>query len=222
MRPDLTVACVWVQANVPYSSEYVGNLRRMVARHLSRRHRFVCLTNRPRYVIPRGVEAIQIPWERRVKGWWAKLELFNRAHDLGDRVLYLDLDSLVVASLDRLVDFPAPFALIPDERSLFVPANGLQAVHRFNSSVMVWTRGATASLYDTWDRSVTKRLWGDQDWIGEQMPQAATFPLVWTPRIGELNGEEPGPDAVVVLAKKPKNVVCAARWKWFRDAWRAA
>jgi hypothetical protein len=218
----ITVACVWVHANVPYATEYVIYLRRMVKRNLARPHRFVCLTDKPRG-LPRHIEAIEVPRPRaRTYGWWSKLELFNRAHALGDRVLYLDLDSLVVAPLDPIVDFPAPFALIPDERSLFVPRNGLQAVHRFNSSVMVWSAGANERLYDDWTHAVTHRLFGDQDWIGEQMPEAATLPLAWTPRISELNGGTPGPEAIVVLAKKPKNQVCAARWPWFNAVWRAA
>lgn len=214
---SLTIACVWVQANVPYGSKYVTTLRSMVERHLSREHRFVCLTDRP-YLLPRTIETQEVAIPRGVPGWWAKVLLFNRQRTLGERVLYLDLDTVVVDQLEPIVDFPAPFALVPDAGT-FRPRTAHRVIKRFNSSVMVWSAGSVESLYDNWNGSVTARLWGDQDWIGEQMPGAATMPIEWFPRLSELRGQPPLTEAKVVLSKKPKNVEAALRWPWFREAW---
>jgi len=216
----LTVACVWVAANVPYGVEYVTNLRAMVAKHLTRPHRFVCLTDRAAY-LPSGMETQPIALRADIPGWWAKVLLFNRARGLSGRVLYLDLDTLVVSALDPIVDFPAPFALIPDAGT-FKPRTAHRVIKRFNSSVMVWSDCAADRLYDNFSSDVPARLWGDQDWIGEQMPGAATMPLEWFPRLSELHGQPPGAEAKVVLAKKPKNVEAAKRWPWVADVWRAA
>lgn len=215
----ITVACVLVKGHVPFTIEYVTNLRAMVRRHLKRPHRFVCLTDRPEW-LPH-IETIRIASPRPLKGWWSKLELFAAQRAFVGRVLYLDLDTLIVSSLDPIVDFPAPFALIPDAGS-FRPPRGLEVVKRFNSSAMVWDAGVNCSLFDAWTPKVAERLHGDQDFIGEQMPGAATMPLEWFPRLSELHGQPPGPLARVVLAKKPKNDVAADLYPWFNTAWRAA
>lgn len=215
--PLVTVACVWVKANVPYPVVYVERLRAMVGRYLDRSCRFVCVTDRPERVPP-GVEPIAIPpMPPGMSGWWAKVELF-RPQLFSGRVLYLDLDVLVRSSLAPIVEYPSQFALVPDAGT-FQGRNGLKVVKRFNSSVMVWDAGCNTSLYETFSRDVTRRLHGDQDWIGEQMPHADTMPLAWFPRFSELHGVPPTDPAKVVLVKKPKNEQAAAAYSWFRDAW---
>ena len=211
----LTVACVWVQAQVPFTPLYVIRLKAMVERHLDRPVRFVCLTDRPRPLS--RIETMPIPWSRRWKGWWAKVELFRPGRFEG-RVLYLDLDTLIVDRLDPIVDFPAPFALVPDAGS-FQGRDGLAVVKRFNSSVMVWDADTHTDLHADWDRSVMERLHGDQDWIGERCPQAATMPLDWFPRLSQCP-DGPPDGAKVILAKVPKNDRAALRYPWFAERWQ--
>jgi hypothetical protein len=215
-----TVACVWVRGHVAYPVEYVTRLEATVARWMDRTYRFVCLTDRPGR-LPKGVEPAVIPTPVGHYAWWSKLQLFNRALPLGGRVLYLDLDTLPVAPLAPLLDYPAPFALVP-HAGAFEGLNGRRVVKRFNSSVMVYNAGEQAALFEEWRPDVTLRLWGDQDWIGERAPDAATFPAAWCPRLSELGGSPPVAPAVVVLSKKPKNLEAARRWSWFDAAWGAA
>ena len=210
----VTVCCVWVRGNVPFSLQYVVTLRRMVQRNLSVPHRFVCLTDR-RGRIP-GIEMIHVNSPKGMFGWWSKIELWKPGRFEG-RVMYLDLDTLVVRSLDPIVSFDSKMALIPDAGT-FVSRKH-QLVKRFNSSVMVWDAGMGDELFTQWNIGVTKRLHGDQDWIGEQMPQADMMPLEWFPRLSScLDG--PPKDARVILAKVPKNVEAAHRYGWFREMWR--
>lgn len=216
---SLTVACCWVKANVPYGVEYVANLRAMVARHLARPHRFVCLTDRP-HELPAGVEPIAIHHDRQLFGWWAKVKLFTPGQFTG-RVLYLDLDTVVVSSLDPIVDFASHFALVPPAGT-FAGKQRRQVVRRFNSSVMIWTAGLNELLATAWTPIVADRLWGDQDWIGEQMPDAHVMPEWWFPRLSDLNGQPPSEHAKVVLSKVPKNHIAADLYPWLADAWRAA
>lgn len=215
----LTVAAVWVDGQVPYTVDYVVRLRAMVSRHLTRPHRFVCLTDRPD-ALPADLDTIRIALPPGLFGWWAKVELFNAAHGLAGRVLYLDLDTLVVHALDPIVEYPAWFALVPPGGT-FQPRTH-QTIRRFNSSVMVWETGHTRALFEAWTPAVAAALWGDQDWIGQQMPDAATMPATWFPRLSELRGQPPSPGAIVVLAKKPKNAEAAQRWPWVDQAWGAA
>lgn len=220
----LTVACVWVKANVPYSMDYVLRLQAMVARHLPVPHRFVCFTDRAE-LLPSHISTVAVKLEPGISGWWAKVMLFSPVLALqfnATRALYLDLDSVVVDSLHPIVEYPAPFALVP-HAGTFNGRNGLAVVKRFNSSVMVWDPldASALRLFSDFDASVPQRLWGDQDWIGERYPTAATMPAEWFPRISQIAGQ-PDEDAIVVLCKKPKNEIAAKQHAWVRDAWRAA
>lgn len=219
----MTVACVFVRGEYPYTVEYVARLRDMVARWLDRPFRFVCLTDQPASM-PWGVEPIAIA---KLPGFapWTKLELFNPIRQWAGRVLYLDLDSLVVAPLASIVDTPAAFAITADPTNAKPRPRdsfGRAIVRRFNSSVMVWDGGTQTDFYTDWTPAVADRLSGDQDWIGERRADAVTLPRTWFPRVSELHGQPPMPPAKVVLAKVPKNHIAAAQWPWFDALWRAA
>jgi len=213
----LTVACVLVRGHADYTPEYVIRLKSMCWRYLSVAYRFVCLTDEPSQ-LPTEIETIKIPSPVNLKGWWAKLQLFNKNRGFSDRVLALDLDVLVVNSLMPIVEYPAKFALVPDGAPNFKP-KGRAVVKRFNSSVMVWDAGVNDSLYDDWSAGVALRLWGDQDWIGERMADAAAMPIEWFPRLSEC-GDSWSADAKVILCKKPKNAFAAHKWEWFNEAWQ--
>ena len=212
-----TVVCVWVRANVPYDVEYVTKLYSMVSRWLSRPFRFVCLTDQPE-ALPVYIDVVSIKHPKGLYGWWSKVELFNQAHGFTGRMLYLDLDTLVVDKLDDIVDYPAPFALVP-HAGTFNGKFGLQVVKRFNSSVMVWDAGTQDHIYRNWVPKVARRLWGDQDWLGEQCPFAATMPAEWFPRLSQVSWPSTPKDAKVVLCKVPKNEVAAKTLVGFQEAW---
>lgn len=214
----LVVACLFVKGHVDFSADYVVKLRNMAER-FAPEHDFVCATDRPKS-LPASMETIPIePPPRGMFAWWRKLDLFRASAFDGCRVLYLDLDTLIVAPLDAVAFFPGPFSLIPTAGSFF-GKDGLSVVKRFNSSCMVWDGGFVNWLRDEWTPAVTKRLWGDQDWIGEQAPGSGTMPLEWFPRLSEIGagGEIPAA-AKVVLCKKPKNAEAARVFPWFRERW---
>lgn len=212
------VLCVWVRGNVPYSAEYVTRLRSMVRRHLAKPHRFVCLTDQPSLLS--DVETRLVEPTVGIPGWWSKIELFNPRHELRGRSVYLDLDSLVVRALDEIVEYSSRLSLVPTAGN-WRGRDGLQVVRRYNSSVMVWEESSeTRALYEQWSPKVGERLWGDQDWIGEQLPDLDTMPLEWFPRLSELETQSQIPEnARVVLCKKPKNHVAATEWPWFDRMW---
>lgn len=225
----MTVCCVLAEGPVSgYSPEYVVRLERMVRRHLARPFRFVCLTDGTRGTVP--CETITIPRideevPDATKGIWQKLQVFNRAHGFTGRMLYLDLDTLVVASLDPIVDCDAPFALTEDamveeRRHITSDRYGRLLVRRFNSSVMVWDAGRseTAGLYDAWSVDVALEYSTDQDWIGNNCPGALGLPLAWFPRISQARPPWPA-EAKVVLCKKPKPHHVPKDWGWFDAAW---
>ena len=138
----LEVACIkWGQK---YSAEYVNILKRAVAMHLKTVHVFVCYTD-----CKDGLECASRPLPPGFKGWWNKLYLFS----LNKKVLLLDLDIVVVGSLDVLLA-GAGFKCIKDPW-----AKG------FNSSVVLIMPGMSG----VWDQFLIhrpdKKLHGDQDWL---------------------------------------------------------
>lgn len=215
----LTVLCVFVRGHVPFSAEYVVRLQRMAARLLPA-HRFVCLTDRPA-LLPRDVETVTIQAPPRgVFGWWAKVHLFDPALPVSGRLVYFDLDVLLVRSLLDIVNYPAPFALAPDGAPLFKPRDGRHCVKRYNSSVMAWDHGVHPELYKEWNTFVARRLWGDQDWIGERVKDAAVMPAEWFPRLSAVPDAPSWPAATrVVLCKKPKNEEAQRLYPWFDKEW---
>lgn len=219
----LTVACVFVEGEYPYTVEYVTRLCAMVSRWTDRPLRFVCLTDRPA-LMPAGVEAIPVA---KLPGSapWTKLELFNPARQWSGRMLYLDLDTLIVAPLAPIVDTPSPFAITADptnKKNRTHDSFGRAIVRRFNSSIIVWDGGTQTDLFTDWRPADGERLSGDQDWIGERRPDAVTMPREWFPRLSELGEQPPVDPAKVVLVKVPKNYIAAAQYPWFDALWGAA
>ena len=106
----ITFACVWVTGHVPFTADYVVRLRNMVARHYPERHSFVCLTDRPAELA--GIETIRTGAPVGYFAWWKKLELFAAKRLDRGRVVYLDLDTLVLADLTPIVEYPAPSGTI--------------------------------------------------------------------------------------------------------------
>ncbi len=222
----MTVACVYVSGPYPYTPEYVIRLEQMARRFLRRQFRFVCFTDRPDQF--RGVlETIRIPHVLpgcpEAIGYWNKLQLFNPAHGLTGRVLFLDLDVLVVNDLAPIVDDPAEAIFAPDELVTERPAIaqnsiGLTILRKYNASVMAWNAGALDMLWTGWTPAVTRRLQSDQDWYAERRPDVQTLPVSWVPRISRVKPPWPD-DAKVVLVKTPKNHIAANQWPWFKEAW---
>lgn len=153
---SLTVASV-LRSGGPYAPCDVQRLARAVERHLARFDRFVCLSD---LAVP-GVDCVPL-----LHGWprfWAKIELFRPAIFDADRVLYLDLDTIITGSLDDIAARPEPFLGLMDfyRKPPKCPA-------RFASGLMLWTPGYRA-IYDGFRTAPNEIMnacrFGDQQWI---------------------------------------------------------
>jgi len=125
----------------------------MVAEHMSQPYKFVCVDDSP------------------FPGWWAKISLFDR---FSGRVLYLDLDTTVIGSLDALANYPSPFAIVENFKEIREKNKA-----PFNSSVMSFDAERVRHLFKDFTPDVMDRLNGDQDWISERIIGANTFPTDW-------------------------------------------
>ena len=105
-----------------YGPEWVNKLYGMVVRNTTWNVRFVCLTDDNRG-IRKEVECLPLPalaLDRRthVNGrkddpWWNKVSLYRKdLHDLSGMTLYLDLDVVIVSSIDDLFTYPGRFCMM--------------------------------------------------------------------------------------------------------------
>jgi hypothetical protein len=142
----LTVCCfLWsdpqakCRAIYTYGREHVAALKSMVMRNLRIDHEFVCVTNTPGEV--EGIcRAVPLDMTTFVPGTrYAKLMLFRTdiGKLIGDRILYLDLDTVIVDDI-TLVLWRNPNADIPRRA-------------RYNTSIILLTAGCRPALYESFD-----------------------------------------------------------------------
>lgn len=151
----LNVACVQWGNYEGRGAEYVAKLFGMVARHLPAglEWRGVCLTN-DTGTVPDGIWAKMSPLH--VEGWWNKIALFrDNAFPDGDRVLYFDLDTVILGSLADVACYSGKFAALSN-----IWGDGLA------SGVMAWEAGQMDHIWGLWERAGRPEApQGDQQWI---------------------------------------------------------
>jgi hypothetical protein len=166
----ITVCCfLWDDAHAKqrhvyrYRRDHVHMLQAQVRRNLAQPHRFVVVTDQPD-AFGDGIETATLDKRTHRPGKrTAKLMLFRRdiAERLGDRILYMDLDTVVVG-----------------ERPQWAP---------YNSSVILLSAGTHPHIYDTFNPLEPIRTpWSsdDQDWISMKAPTAVA---AWDHRDGIWN-----------------------------------
>lgn len=100
----VTVACVWWGW---YPVEYVENLKRSVERHLSIPHQFICMTDS-------DAPCETVPLNTDLPGNMKLMALYRPDNGLEGRVLAMDIDSLVVGSLDDIASYDGAFCTARD------------------------------------------------------------------------------------------------------------
>jgi hypothetical protein len=198
---SLSVVCLNWNNYLRRGAEYVGKLQRAVARNLTVPHEFVVVTEKD---LPEGR-----------KGWFNKLYLLEM---FDGPALFLDLDVVVTANIDHLVEIARSDTSriwARDDWSYPVtnPRNGREAT--INSSVMLW--------HGRKDMTGAERLipetHGDQGIITQ---------LFWPHEIGLLPNDSVGSYKYEVLrGKKPAPItvfhgvpkVHEVNEPWVRQHW---
>jgi len=117
MQTPVNVICMkWGKL---YGPEYVNFLRAGVGRHLKRPFRFVCFTDDANGLRD-DVQALPLPELGLPKGQgdlrWRKLAVFRKElYDLRGTTLFLDLDLVIVDSIDDFFELPGKFLIIRDD-----------------------------------------------------------------------------------------------------------
>jgi hypothetical protein len=217
MYKDITVACVLWKGNFrkrQYTEDWVINLKGMVERNMPQNFNFICLTNAE--PIP-GVKTQNL--RANLAGWWAKLELFTQKLP-GDRILYLDLDLLVLQNLDAFINFPHPFGILRGK-----PGSTEYGVYPgYNSSVMVWDKGQEKPIAEKIRSGIDwTKYRGDQDFLKHNFPNFATFPDGWVTKIRyHRKGDKciPPKQTKILLCMPYKNNVAVQKYPWMKEFWK--
>lgn len=167
---------ICVRVGTLYGPEYVERLYNMVSRNLSGNFKFYCITDDSTPI--ENVELIHIKNQKYKKQWWHKVHLFDSTLGLEGRMLYFDLDVVIVNKLNRLIDsLGDDFYGIRDFNRKFNPR-----WNKLNSSVMSWMAGHHNHIFDKFKRESksAQRLHGDQDWIWQTAQHQIKFwPEPW-------------------------------------------
>lgn len=141
-------------------AEYVNKLFNMVARNLPEKHKYVCFTDDPTGINPE-IETPELPDS--LRGWWNKLYLFKPGlFEDGERIVYLDLDTIIVGSLDEIIKYDGDFAIC---RDFFNPDT-------IQSGFMMWRGGFGAEIWESFVKWGYPNIeGGDQQWIARTLPE---------------------------------------------------
>jgi hypothetical protein len=161
------VNVVCMKWGTKYPPAYVNKLRSMVGRHLSRGHRFVCFTDDVSG-LEGGMETQPLPNLDLPAGperGWRKLTIFTTPlADLQGPTLFLDLDVVVLSSLDCFFEHPGEFCIIHDWAKPWRPTG--------NSSVFRFEANAHPDILDTFItdiESVRRAVRNEQEYLTREM-----------------------------------------------------
>lgn len=133
-----TIVCLkWGQG--VYTSEWVNRLYRGTCRHISFPFHFVCFTDECVGLDP-GIEARDInalTFAPQLNGIWWKLAVMHPDANLTGNCLFLDLDTVIVGSMEDFFNLPGRFCIIRNwiERRKLIfrsrPLIGNSSIFRF-------------------------------------------------------------------------------------------
>ena len=135
----VTVTCVYWGNK--FSLDYVYNLKAAVERNTTVPHKFVCYADR---YIPNVETRILRPG---YEGWWNKLQLFDAANKVSDRVVYLDLDTIITGNIDWLLNDRSWFMGIEDVGAVNTHQPHLKNV--LQTGVMAWDFDPNSLIWNT-------------------------------------------------------------------------
>lgn len=203
----------FVKQGTAYDARYVNVLADMISRNLASgiQGTFECFTDDPEGIsehinthpIPAGLE-----------GWWAKMWLFKDGHfDFGDRIVYFDLDTVILGPLDEIVKYSGPFAIL---RDFFKPYDDMQ------SAVMAWAAGTLPGIWDYWEGHDRYQPQGGDQQVIQEAAEAIglkpdflqdIFPSLFVSyKSGSFKRVPPRGCSVVCFHGQPKPHNCNSTW----------
>jgi hypothetical protein len=210
-RPT-TIACV-LKTGGDYDVQYVINLKIALDRNLTYPFKFVCLTDDP---LVKGVDTIRL--SNGHPGWWSKIELFRPGWADTERVLYFDLDTLILGNIDDLLELGDDFYGLRPWNAANLRAGNCA------SGIMAWKNGDYGFLYEKFNATEINRL-GDQAYIsaalkahgGTFTPLQDAAPGIYSYKRECRRHGPPGDARIVCFHGRPR--VHEVMDAWVKEAW---
>jgi hypothetical protein len=160
--PAITIAAVWDGTNLVYTADYVNRLYNSCLRNTTIPFDFVLYTG-PQAEKPGRLDGINPAIKIVPVGlpyWWGKLVFFQKDPPgiRTDRILYLDLDQVIVGTLDDIIDFPSDFACMKGYPSFDCPP-GLE--NEACASTFLLRKGSLSVVWDEYEKA-GKPVWNPQ------------------------------------------------------------
>jgi hypothetical protein len=220
-----------------FEPNHVNVLANMVARHLDEPHRFICITNLPSGGFSPKVEvlpmpkaaaallALRTPERPHFPSCYPRLWMFSEeAKCLGDRVLLVDIDLVVVANLAPIFDMPQDFVG-------WRPYRDWGKQERFGGGIYLLTPGTRTRVWTDFHGAPSiaqARAAGfrgsDQAWLSFKLGLSETY---WSRSSGiysirDMKGTEAvlPKDARLVQMNGPAHKPWNSGLPWVREHWR--
>lgn len=161
---NVTVVCVFWGDK--FSLDYVYNLKAMVERNTTVQHNFICFSDRQ---IP-GIETILLP--KGMMGWWNKIYLFNKDNGLSGRIVYFDLDTVIVNNIDWFMNWDGNFMGIEDLGAINSHQPHLK--NKLQSPVLNFNHEKNIAIWDYYSKNkvtVEQRIRGDGEFLETILPK---------------------------------------------------
>ncbi len=190
---NINIICVLKSGGI-YDKKWVSRLKRNVKDFAPKNYKFICLSDV-------DVDCERINLKDNLSGWWSKIEIF-RPNLFKGRVLYLDLDVLVVGDLKDLIFNSSRIISMKDSRFLGI-----------NSSVMCFNADENEIYKRFIYEQAIKKYRSDQNWINNLYPNLPTFDnnLVVSYK-DQTFGNLPNNARIIVCHGKPKPNEIKEKW----------
>ncbi len=172
-RKNIVTCLKW---GTKYDAEYVNVLYSMVKRNLTLPYEFYCITENAEGINPEiNILPLYDEGELRVhkqRGWWYKLMFFKeKPWNLTGRMLFLDLDIIIVDNIDCFLEPASNFTII---KEWFRKG--------YQSSVFTLDLGTETDIWKEFNKNTDenmKKFHGDQEWIFHYTKKVELYPDSW-------------------------------------------
>lgn len=201
-KEEVNIICLLWKGNFRgrnYKDSDVELLRETVTKHIDRPFRFYCLTND----MNANISAEKIKLLHNWPGWWSKVELFRPDLPYG-RTLYLDLDVVVVDSLQPILDTTGNLVMFPSPYSgnSKVTKDGKRN-YKYHAGIMLFDPASLSWIYNKFRENPI--YWminyrSEQDLYAEWIPDQPTFDSKWLMKLGFLKKEKKLKNETIIIS----------------------
>ena len=154
-----------------YGSEYVNRLYNGIKRNCSLPFELYCFTN-DKVGIVSDVIVHDLPYSHNIVSWWNKIWLFSDEvpFNKGERLFYLDLDTLITGNIDYLLMDNTEGLVMLQDFYWGIARTATQSA----SGVMAWNAGNFSHLWNSFIQNPEQAIksvnpHGDQVFIGNTL-----------------------------------------------------